>query len=335
MARAADETGVPFLAHTMYWRSRPGRGAARERRPRLPGGGGRRRRRLAARAPDAGGAPRRAASCRRRPTPLDGRPGLLRVAASCSSTAGIAFADARRVSGADEARRRGRGDRLPGRAQGARTAAQVGLRRRRRRPPRPRGAERTRSSGWSRALDPPSYSVEAMAPLSTRARADRRRQARSALRPDPARGRGRPLRRDRQGRRGRARARDRGRRRGAPPLAAGRAAPGRRARPAGRRRGRRGAAAAALSRVAAEHPEIAEIEINPLLATPDGALGLDARIVLGRRCSLRAHSTARSRSSPEAEPASAGRWRSSSVASAPRSPSRGADRSRWRRHSRS
>ena len=39
-------------------------------------------------------------------------------------------------------------------------------------------------------------------------------------------------------------------------------------------------AAAALSRVAAAHPEIAEIEINPLLVTPRGAVGLDARIIL-------------------------------------------------------
>jgi acyl-CoA synthetase (NDP forming) len=40
-------------------------------------------------------------------------------------------------------------------------------------------------------------------------------------------------------------------------------------------------ALAALSEVAAAHPEIAEIEINPLLVTAEDALGLDARLVLG------------------------------------------------------
>jgi acyl-CoA synthetase (NDP forming) len=38
-------------------------------------------------------------------------------------------------------------------------------------------------------------------------------------------------------------------------------------------------AAAALSRVAAEHPELAELEVNPLLVTREGAVGLDARLV--------------------------------------------------------
>jgi succinyl-CoA synthetase beta subunit len=41
-----------------------------------------------------------------------------------------------------------------------------------------------------------------------------------------------------------------------------------------------GAAIAAITATAAAHPEISELEVNPLLVTPDGALGLDARIVL-------------------------------------------------------
>jgi acyl-CoA synthetase (NDP forming) len=38
-------------------------------------------------------------------------------------------------------------------------------------------------------------------------------------------------------------------------------------------------AAGALSRVAAAHPSVTEIEINPLLVTPDGAVALDARVI--------------------------------------------------------
>jgi acetate---CoA ligase (ADP-forming) len=40
---------------------------------------------------------------------------------------------------------------------------------------------------------------------------------------------------------------------------------------------------AALSRVAAEHPELDELEINPLLVLREGAIGLDARIVVRER----------------------------------------------------
>ena len=38
--------------------------------------------------------------------------------------------------------------------------------------------------------------------------------------------------------------------------------------------------AAALSRFAAAHPEVTEVELNPLLVTPDAAVALDARLVL-------------------------------------------------------
>jgi acetate---CoA ligase (ADP-forming) len=40
-------------------------------------------------------------------------------------------------------------------------------------------------------------------------------------------------------------------------------------------------ALAAVSRVAAEQPEVVELEINPLLVTADGAIGLDARVLSG------------------------------------------------------
>jgi acyl-CoA synthetase (NDP forming) len=42
------------------------------------------------------------------------------------------------------------------------------------------------------------------------------------------------------------------------------------------------AAVSAVSRVAAEHAELVELEINPLLAGPSATLALDARVVLGQ-----------------------------------------------------
>jgi acetate---CoA ligase (ADP-forming) len=37
----------------------------------------------------------------------------------------------------------------------------------------------------------------------------------------------------------------------------------------------------ALGDAMAAHPEISELEVNPLLVTPRGAVALDARIALG------------------------------------------------------
>jgi acetate---CoA ligase (ADP-forming) len=55
-------------------------------------------------------------------------------------------------------------------------------------------------------------------------------------------------------------------------------------------------ATARLSRFAAAHPEILEVEINPLLVLPEGAVALDARIVTA------ASSEATQRTRQEARP---------------------------------
>jgi acyl-CoA synthetase (NDP forming) len=39
-------------------------------------------------------------------------------------------------------------------------------------------------------------------------------------------------------------------------------------------------AAAALSRLSAERPDVSEVEVNPLLVTSDGVVGLDARVIV-------------------------------------------------------
>ena len=58
-------------------------------------------------------------------------------------------------------------------------------------------------------------------------------------------------------------------------------------------------AIAALSLFAAAHPELAELEVNPLLVRERGAVGLDARFVAGVRHQVSDTSCTRRRQDPE------------------------------------
>jgi acyl-CoA synthetase (NDP forming) len=278
MARAAEETGVPFLAHTMYWRSGP---AQTLRAKGVP---------VYRDVEAAVGVASRLA--RTTPAALVGVPELPEPAAPVQgeqdyyaarallTAGGVPYVEARQVAGHQEALAAAAEIGFPVvlKALGALHKSDaggvaVGLR-----DAKELAEALTRMEG---ALAPPWYSVEAMAPLSAGlelivgAKRDPRfgpvllvgagglyaeivKDVAVALAPVTEAGAEALLRSLRvapllDGARGK------------PPVDVGAAA----------------RAAAALSRVAAEHPEIAEIEINPLLALPEGALGLDARIVLG------------------------------------------------------
>lgn len=278
MARAAEETGVPFLAHTMYWKSGP---AETLRANGVP---------VYREVEAAVGVASRLA--RRTPEALLGVPAIPEPAAPVTgpqgyfgsrellAAAGVPFAEARQVAGEDEALGAAAEIGYPvvlkalGQLHKSDSGGvAVGL----------RGPEELADAfqQMESALSPPSYSVEAMAPLSrgleliVGAKRDPRfgpillvgagglyaevvKDVAVALAPvteAAAEALFRSL-------------------RIAPLLDGARGRPAVDVGAAAR-------AAAALSRIAAEHPEIAEVEINPLLALPDGALGLDARIVPG------------------------------------------------------
>jgi acetate---CoA ligase (ADP-forming) len=277
MATAAAETEVPLFAHTMYWRSKPaamlrekGVPVFREVEAAIRVAG-----RLAEETPEP---LRRVPDLPSPAEPLEAEAGYF-ASRELLASAGAPFAQARPVRGVEEALAAAAEIGYPvvlkalgqlhksdsgGVAVGLRGPAEVS-----------EAFER-----MERSLSPPSYSVEAMAPL------DRGLELIVGARRDPRFG---------------------------PVLLVGagglyaeivkdvavalapvtqpaaealfrslRIAPlfdGARGRPAVDV-GAAASAAVALSRFAAEHPEIAEVEINPLLALPDGALGLDARIVL-------------------------------------------------------
>jgi acetate---CoA ligase (ADP-forming) len=277
MARAAAETGVPLLAHTMYWRSKPaamlranGVPVFREVEAAVRVAG-----RLAEETPEA---LRRIPDLPEPVAPVEGEVGYFEARAVLAA-AGVPFAEARKVAGLEEALVAGEelGYPVVLKALGELHKSDsggvaIGLR-----DPGELAEALTRVKS---ALEPPWYSVEAMAPLSqgleliVGAKRDPRfgpvilvgagglyaeivKDVVVALAPVTEAGAEALLRSLHvapllDGARGRA---------AVDVDAAARAA-------------------ATLSQVAAEHPEIAEIEINPLLALPDGALGLDARIVL-------------------------------------------------------
>ena len=278
MARAADETGVPFLAHTMYWRSGPAetlraKGVPVYREVEAAVGVASR---LARRTPEALlGVPELPASA----APVEGEQGYF-AARELLVEGGVPYVAARQVAVLDEALAaaaeigypvvlKALGELHKSDAGGV----AVGL--------RDRDQLTEALARMESSLGPAWYSVEAMAPLSrgleliVGAKRDPRfgpvllvgagglyaeivKDVAVALAPVTEAGAEALLRSLRV----------------APLLDGARGKPAVDVGAAAR-------AAAALSRVAAQHPEIAEIEINPLLALPDGALGLDARIVLG------------------------------------------------------
>jgi acyl-CoA synthetase (NDP forming) len=278
MAKAAADTGVPLLAHTMYWRSPP---AAMLRENRVPVF-----REVEAAVRVAGrladGTPEALLGVPDLPEPAEpvtAEAGYF-TARELLAGSGVPFAEARRVAGLEEAMVAAAEIGYPVvlKALGELHKSDsggvaVGL-----------GGPEDLNEAFERmeaALSPPAYSVEAMAPLSqgleliVGSRRDPRfgpillvgagglyaevvKDVAVALAP-VSEAAAEALFRSLQI---------------APLLDGARGRPGVDVRAAAR-------VAAALSRFAAEHPELAEAEINPLLALPDGALGLDAHIVLG------------------------------------------------------
>jgi acetate---CoA ligase (ADP-forming) len=278
MAKAAADTGVPLLAHTMYWRSPP---AAMLRESRVPVF-----REVEAAVRVAGrladGTPEALLGVPDLPDPagpVTAEAGYF-TARELLAGSGVPFAEARRVAGLEEAVVAAAEIGYPVvlKALGELHKSDsggvaVGL-----------GGPEDLNEAFERmeaALSPPAYSVEAMAPLSqgleliVGSKRDPRfgpillvgagglyaevvKDVAVALAP-VSEAAAEALFRSLQI---------------APLLDGARGRPGVDVRAAAR-------VAAALSRFAAEHPELAEAEVNPLLALPDGALGLDAHIVLG------------------------------------------------------